>query len=233
MGVPVPEVLAVGEREISRPYTILSKINGRSALSLTDRADAAREMGRYASIIHSIPTNGLGGKFDWLGEPQPRNTERFLFEELELDHRLSMLGKYADLETSRLNKIRATLIDLYDEESSTSLNHGDLRLKNILLNEEGEIAAILDWEHCTSNLAPTWDLAIALHDLSIDEKVAFVEGYGLGQNDLSRLAPAVKALNLIHYGLILEKAAMQEDVETMRRSRMHLSGDLDLYSLAG
>ena len=49
----------------------------------------------------------------------------------------------------------------------------------MLLDEKGRSCTILDWENCTSNLAPYWELSIALHDLCIDEKEQFLEGYGL------------------------------------------------------
>lgn len=68
-------------------------------------------------------------------------------------------------------------------------NHGDLRMKNVLVDQDGGICAILDWEKCMSIVAPHWELALALHDLSIDEKQAFLAGYGLspeGAGDRAR-----------------------------------------------
>jgi len=44
------------------------------------------------------------------------------------------------------------------------------------VTDQGEIKAILDWEHCSSNGAPCWGFSIALHDLSIDGKQKFLEG---------------------------------------------------------
>lgn len=44
-----------------------------------------------------------------------------------------------------------------DEPETTGLYHHDLHLNNILVNEEGEITAVLDWE-CVSAL-PLWMLA--------------------------------------------------------------------------
>ena len=37
------------------------------------------------------------------------------------------------------------------------------------------------WEFCSSNVAPYWDLSLALHDLSIDAKQASLGGYGVSE----------------------------------------------------
>jgi hypothetical protein len=90
------------------------------------------------------------------------------------------------------------------------VNHGDLRLKNVLVNEKRLITAIPDWVTCTSNLAPEWELSAALHDLPIDEKEAFLEGYGLSGKEVSAAAPAVKASNIKNYLAIEEHAKTGE-----------------------
>ena len=47
-----------------------------------------------------------------------------------------------------------------------------------MVDDDGEIAAIIDWEECLSTIAPQFELAISPHDLSIDEKHLFIDGYG-------------------------------------------------------
>ncbi len=41
------------------------------------------------------------------------------------------------------------------------------------------IVAIIECENCVSSITRYWDLSITLHDLSIDAKQKFPEGYGL------------------------------------------------------
>ena len=72
---------------------------------------------------------------------------------------------------------------------------------------EGKIVAFLDWENCTSNLAPAWELSISLHDLTIDEKQLFLEGYGLKEKQVIEVMPVVKAINLINYAPEIEASA--------------------------
>jgi aminoglycoside phosphotransferase (APT) family kinase protein len=109
------------------------------------------------------------------------------------------------------------------------MNQGDLRLKNVLVDANGRISAILDWENCTSNLAPEWDLSIALHDLSIDEKEAFLRGYGLSPRALSAIAPAIKAFNVLNYVPEIDRLVEEADGQ-LAHYRNRLRGDLDLYS---
>src|SRR5262249_34017298 len=112
-----------------------------------------------------------------------------------------------------------------------SLNHGDIRLKNVIVNEKNKILAIIDWENCTSNIAPSWELSLALHDLSMDEKQNFLEGYGVNVNDYMRLASGIKALNVLLYSRSVHHALQRNDKTRLLSLRARLSGAFDLYSL--
>jgi len=109
------------------------------------------------------------------------------------------------------------------------MNQGDLRLKNVLVDDRKRITAILDWENCSPNLAPEWDVSIALHDLSIDQKEAFLRGYGLSSKAVSAMAPVVKALNVVNYVAEVERL-VKESPGQLAHYRDRLQGDLDLYS---
>jgi hygromycin-B 4-O-kinase len=126
--------------------------------------------------------------------------------------------------------VRSLLEGLTEVDARPVLNHGDLRLKNVMVDREGHIIALIDWEHCLSNLVH-WELAIALHDLSIDEKQAFLEGYGLSWKRVKELAPALKAINIINYAPHIGNAAQTRDTAGLEAYRLRLSGALDLYSL--
>ena len=111
------------------------------------------------------------------------------------------------------------------------MNHGDLRLKNVIVDDEGRIQAILDWENCSSNLAPQWELSLALHDLSIDSKQEFLRGYGLKPDEIIAMAPLLKALNVINYAPHVKRAVERNDSDRLEWYRLRFSGALDLYSL--
>jgi hypothetical protein len=93
------------------------------------------------------------------------------------------------------------------------------------------ITALIDWEDCVSNLAPEWELSLALHDLSIDEKQEFLEGYGLRADQVAKIAPVIKAMNLINYAPEIGRLADSNDTARLEQYRLRLSAALDLYSL--
>jgi len=72
-----------------------------------------------------------------------------------------------------------------------------LRLKNVILDEKRRITAIIDWEECMSQIAPYWELSIALHDLTMDEKQSFLDGYGLDLKEFIRIDPGDQGLESV------------------------------------
>jgi hygromycin-B 4-O-kinase len=90
---------------------------------------------------------------------------------------------------------------------------------------------VLDWEKATSNIAPQWELALALHDLGIDEKQAFTEGYDLNPRALSEMAPLIKTFNIINYVAEAERLTHIRDRKALDHLKARLGGLFDLYSL--
>jgi hygromycin-B 4-O-kinase len=190
-------------------------------------------MGRLAARIHSIRTTGFGSTFEWTLNRLSHNAswDEFLENELHTEDRIQTLESCGMLQGGRIQQLRKTLETAAGKDRVPALNHGDLRLKNVLVDEEGAILCLLDWEHCSSNLAPEWDLALALHDLDIDERDEFLKGYGIAADEVLRISPVLKALTLINYAPAVHKAAKSGNDAQLERYRMRLSGALDLYSL--
>ena len=135
------------------------------------------------------------------------------------------------LDRAQLAKVQNVLDRACRKGRTSALNHGDLRLKNVIVDAKARIVAILDWEHCISSLAPEWELSLALHDLTIDEKHKFLDGYGVRPKDLQAMAPAMKALNIINYVGEIERLASNKETKELEFFRIRLKGVLDLYSL--
>jgi hygromycin-B 4-O-kinase len=232
-GVPAPEVLQVGNEPAPVPYMISRQSTGEVATHHPGRLSIVRELGRYAAIINSIRTDGYGSTFDWSHNQLTKNEtwSAFLQTELKMEERLEALESRKMLDAVRIKRLRATLEGLGAKGRTTALNHGDLRLKNVLVNDKGKITCILDWEHCMSNLAPEWDLSLALHDLSIDAKQELLAGYGLTPAQISAMSPAWKAITVINYASAVQHAAREKDTTQLESLRTRLSGQLDLYSL--
>lgn len=230
-GVPSPEVLAVGNIG-SEPYMITRRVTGSEATHHPRRSHIVQEIGRYAQIINSIRTTNFGSNFDWTtNKPQHRTWTEYLDNEWQVERRLDVFTQHKILSSQQIQKLRKIIDGTRTMRVESSLNHGDLRLKNVIVDDDGEIAAIVDWEECLSTIAPQWELSISLHDLSIDEKHLFVEGYGLDLKQVQEMSPLIKAFNIVNYSNAIAQAADTGENESLAEFRLRLSGALDLYSL--
>jgi aminoglycoside phosphotransferase len=232
-GVPVPDILEVGNNIIPFPYMISKKIKGDVAIHHENRLEIIREIGRYAALIHTIPTNDYGHVFDWSPNTLSKNKtwKDYLDCELNVNARLDVLRKNKILPPIMIGKINNELKKMRRWKQSPCLHHGDLRLKNVMVNEKGKITAILDWENCISSIGSYWDTSIALHDLSIDAQWRYLEGYGLPDKKISDMSNAVKVFNLLNYAPAIERILDHKDKEKLGHYKLRLKGVLDLFSL--
>jgi hygromycin-B 4-O-kinase len=150
---------------------------------------------------------------------------------MKIGGRVELLERQRMLRPDAMRKLKGHIKGLRAWKGRPALTHGDIRFKNVVLDEAGKIRAILDWENCTSNLAPEWELSIALHDLCMDEKQAFLEGYGLSPREFTRIAPALKVLNILNYTGAIEEAARLKKRDQLDSLRARLHGAFDLHSL--
>lgn len=232
-GVPSPEVIAVGNDIAHEPYMITRRVTGTEASHHPRRERIIHSMGRYAAMINSIQTHGFGSNFDWTGDEQLiDNWPSYLAYEFELEKRLELFARNRILPEAELEQLGQIVQGVQANDLKPSLNHSDLRLKNVIVDEGGDIAAIIDWEECLSTLAPQWELSIALHDLSIDEKQIFIDGYGLSSDQLEQMAPLIKAFNILNYSTVIAIAVEKADHKSLTDLKLRLSGHLDLYSLS-
>jgi hygromycin-B 4-O-kinase len=232
--VPTPEILEVCNDVLGLPYMISRQVPGRPAGTIgLKKMEVLRELGRYAGMINTIKTQDFGHIFDWSPNKLSRNGtwKEYLDNELKLEERLETFARCRILEPVRLKQLRRRMALIRRWTAPPTLTHGDMRLKNVMLDEKRKIVALLDWEDCSSNIAPYWELSIALHDLTIDEKQIFLEGYGLGLQDYMQMAPAIHAFNILNYVGAVERAFAGKDAAQLLNLRTRLNGAFDLYSL--
>jgi hygromycin-B 4-O-kinase len=232
-GIPVAGILEVGNEIISAPYMLQEKVEGREAIHHPDRLEILQKLGEYAHTIHSIPTEGFGSVFNWSKETliRKKTWTAFLEKELMCDERLSFLETNSILSKKKIKILGTELERIKKWKVNPSLNHCDLRLKNVIVNDKGKIKALIDWENCSSNCAPYWDLSIALHDLSIDARQKFLEGYDLDLKEFSKKAYSLTVFNIINYVPVLQKIISEKDNRTLELYKLRLDGQLDLFSI--
>jgi aminoglycoside phosphotransferase (APT) family kinase protein len=232
LGIPAPELLHVGIDPV--PFEFSRKIKGQPAAAFSAQNLIIEELGAFARLIHSIPTFGHGSMFSFEIEGGEKSCTwiDFLEKEWQAPRRLEILIQDEMLTSAQGGRAEALLEEMERWTGRPALNHGDLRLKNVLVNEKGKIVALLDWERCVSAIPPYWDLSIALHDLSIDAKEAFLRGYGMTPDRMEMIAPFLKLINLLNYATEVEAADKASDREELLRLKTRIGGRLDLYSLS-
>jgi len=232
VGVPAPEILEVGSEVIPFPYMISRTVTGGDAMNHPKQFEILREMGRLAALINTIPTNGFGQTFDWSSNQLSLNKtfKDYLETEYCFEAKLEILQKHRTISAEQSKRLEKIFNEAKKIKTKPVLNHGDVRLKNVVADKEGKINAIIDWEGCTSNIAPQWELSIALHDLGIDGMQHFLAGYGIKNAKLKEIMPLVKAFNIANYAAAVEEIAKSKDKVMLEQYRTRLSGALDLYS---
>jgi hygromycin-B 4-O-kinase len=231
-GVPTAEILETGFSIIPFPYVIARSVKGINGIYHPEQDKIVRELGRYAKKINSIRTRGFGETFDWSNNQLSRNKtlKEYLEGEYRYESRIEELDRSGLCTAHTMKSLKRICRDMLTIKSRPVLNHGDLRLKNVIADESGKILAIIDWEKSTSNVAPHWDLSIAFHDLGIDQKQQFLEGYGITPNRFAEIAPYIKAFNLLNYTNKIKGLGAAKDKAALAQLRMRLSGAFDLYS---
>ena len=150
-GVPVPVALGFcADREVTGAhFYVMSFVEGhvlhnertamvvygpdarhRVGLSLAEALNAL-----HAVDIDEVGLDGLGRREDYVG----RQLRRW-FRQYDASRSMPV---------SLVDELYESLLLARPEQQRASLVHGDYRLGNCIADDDGEIAAILDWEICT------------------------------------------------------------------------------------
>jgi aminoglycoside phosphotransferase (APT) family kinase protein len=229
-GIPTPAVYGIGTVD-KWTYMVAQRLSGEPALHHPRRFDILQELGRMAARMHTIRTEGYGPAFVWKDETPPSDTSwsEWLLGHLQAEARLLSLARREMISARQLSVFTDTLRSIEIWSDPPVLNHGDLRLKNVIADRDGAILGIIDWECCVSSIGPHWDLSLALHDLSIDAKEVFLAGYGLAEPSIRVAAPVWRLLNVLNYAPHVEALIERGDTLALDRLRTRLSGALELY----
>jgi aminoglycoside phosphotransferase (APT) family kinase protein len=231
-GVPTPRVLEVGNAADGRPYMISERVQGIDGRLARQRLDVVASLGRAAALLHTIRTRGFGPVFDWSSNTLSRHAswKHWLVDGFDVERRVGVLLRHKMINSRQASRLRRRAAEMARWRKRPVLHHGDLRLKNSIVDEDsGRLLAVLDWENCISAPAPFWDLSLSLHDLGIDEKEAFLDGYGLKPRGLVATMPYVRAFNVLNYAHSVESAVRKGRPEQLELIRMRLQGGLDLF----
>jgi hygromycin-B 4-O-kinase len=143
-GVPVAEILEVGNEVVPHPYMIARQVSGSEASFSKNRLEIVRELGRYGALINSIPTRGFGNTFDWSNNQLSFNETfaEYLKDALQVEEKMQTLEKHKMISPEKLKTLRKIFSEAEKMKPQSCLNHGDLRLKNVIVDDEESCAAL-------------------------------------------------------------------------------------------
>jgi aminoglycoside phosphotransferase (APT) family kinase protein len=153
-GIPVPEPIALCTDEAvnERPFYVMSFVDGHilrdatsaeAELPAAARASVGTNLARTLAQLHAIdPVDvGLGdlARHDGYIERQLRRW-RGQYEQMKVG---------GITEGDVVAEVGAALADSIPIQQKVGVVHGDYRLDNTVLDDRGNVRAILDWEICT------------------------------------------------------------------------------------
>jgi aminoglycoside phosphotransferase (APT) family kinase protein len=148
--VPVAPVfgLCTDEDVNGAPFYVMGFVDGLVArdrasaeqLGLDQRRRAGRQLAEVLASIHAVDPDAVG-----LGELGRR--EGYIERQLRRWYGQWQSSKTRDLDV--VDEVHDALAARVPEQGPATIVHGDYRLDNCLLEPDGTIAAVLDWELCT------------------------------------------------------------------------------------
>jgi aminoglycoside phosphotransferase (APT) family kinase protein len=210
-GIPGPAIIAVG-KDAEAAYMIQTFVTGdHGEDSPMEKKYIWGELGKYTRIVHSLRVQGFG---EMLTDPRQGVFEAPTHDNFDGSWRSFVKYNVESLtendELINLNVITAAQSDcvkrLFENLLACpfqfGLNHGDISLKNTIVNKNGTVT-LLDWGSAEVNIVPHWDLIQLLQchmeannpDNSHIE--AFLDGYGISQQQYGQMREQLYTLLLL------------------------------------
>ncbi|QGK70637.1 phosphotransferase [Allosaccharopolyspora coralli] len=148
--VPVPETLSLCEDTdvLGAPFYVMEHVSGTvlrtpeqtEKLAVADRRDVSMRLVDVLADLHAIDPGSVGlGDF---GRPEG-------FLERQVRRWSKQLASSRSRDIAGIDHLAERLGETVPSSTRTGIVHGDYRLDNVLLGDELEINAVLDWEMAT------------------------------------------------------------------------------------
>ena len=149
--VPVPPVrgLCTDESVNGSPFYVMDFVDGHvlrdsaasaAVLDEAARANASRSLVDTMAKIHAVDLRAAG--LNELGRH-----EGYIERQLKRWYSQWNQGKTRDLDS--VDRVHDRLLECIPEQGPATIVHGDYRLDNCMVDDRGEVIAVLDWEICT------------------------------------------------------------------------------------
>jgi aminoglycoside phosphotransferase (APT) family kinase protein len=163
--VPVPKTIGLSADGGDHfPFLVMEFVDGHILRTISDAEDSfarsirmtvGRRMAEVLATLHAIGPDDVGlAQLGRHGGYLERQLKRWSmqYEQMQLEsthHRDVVL------------RVRDELASRIPVQQRTSIVHGDYRLDNVVLSDDGSVCAVLDWELCTLG-DPLADLGLLL-----------------------------------------------------------------------
>lgn len=195
--VPVPPVVGAepGDHVTGAPFYVMEFVDANvirepedaAALSPAARRRVAEQLADVLARLHAIEPDEVG-----LGDLGRR--EDYLARQL---HRWrGQYDKGRSRDVPMIESLHQRLVAAIPPQQGAAIVHGDYRLDNLMVDDAGDIVAVLDWELCTLGdpladvglLAVYWDPFGQGDGLPLIPAAAAIEGIGTFDDVLARYA---------------------------------------------
>lgn len=153
--VPVPRTVGLSADATvnGAPFYVMDFVDGRVVRSGPDAMELGVEQRRRAgesivdvlAAIHAVDVDAvglgeLGRKQDYIARQLKRWYGQFAKSEEQV---------VGGLDLPLVHSVHARLAAAIPDQGTASIVHGDYRLDNCMLGDDGSVVAVLDWEICT------------------------------------------------------------------------------------
>jgi aminoglycoside phosphotransferase (APT) family kinase protein len=194
--VPVPAVWGLADAEVNdAPFYVMDFVDGTvvrsaddaEALTGSQRATVGASLVEVLTRIHAVDVDAVG-----LGDLGRRDG----YIDRQLRRWSGQWEKSKTRELPAIDRVHETLQRVVPGQGPAAIVHGDYRLDNCMVDDEGQVAAVLDWELCTLG-DPLADLGLLLvywsepgDELKIAEAPTATGGFGTRADVIERYAAA-------------------------------------------
>lgn len=221
MGVPCPEILEVGNTVIPFSYMVVKEVLGIPGNQYEgDRTEMLTKIGEYSAKIHEVKTRGYGEVFNWSSNvlSKFKTWEEYLHKELHLEERLEFFerSKGVILSEENYDKLMRAVKVIRKFDFEPTLAHGDFLPKNVIVNNEGHVISVIDWESAKSHAAMYWDFATTLNNIREEDRELVVKGYGLPLKEFKAIEREIDAFWVIKKYDVAVGAFERKDEEDIK-----------------
>ncbi|MGE0879069.1 MAG: phosphotransferase family protein [Acidimicrobiia bacterium] len=148
--VPVPPTIGActDDTVIGAPFYVMDFVEGTvvdepeaaEPLSMEARHESGLSLARVLGDLHAVDVASVG--LDTLARPDA-------YVARQLKRWLDQYFRGRTREIDDIETVHGLLSARIPEQQSVSLVHGDYRLGNVIVDDDGQVRAVLDWELCT------------------------------------------------------------------------------------